>query len=484
MQDTLLSIILLFLSLNIIGLTVIKAPFKNIFDFIIIFFAILVILYAFSNIYYQNKTEEHYKDAEDDKDADEDISSFSQGLTIYNSCFSKKSYPIASSRTWYNVSDYFLANTCPDIRMADTHMTFDHTPAYSKINGFYLGSNSLHGPMCHRMGITANESFSIFMTFKFSSFVKDSEMDLDIIRLFANTINNNGLAVYIEKNYAIEDDFVKAMMVLEYANKKYILAIPKLNTSFTYMLAISKNSLRIEVIFYPNIGDLSSTPSMKFVALDQEIDMGTDVLLSNKEMVINQNKNVAMHIFNIGFFNKPLQEYHFADIYNHTQKLIHKNNHIVKTFITQINDLNNEISKIRRCPYDDFTCKTCSGVSNWANVSDILKNATPECLSAVNEFCKMHPNHENCVCWDPTNVQSKTDACVAYKSIFSPAQESANICKTKYNLCSCDDIPKKSANETEKKGPQLVEGAPIILNKVFDTVNKTDMELYHELPIS
>jgi hypothetical protein len=472
MKDKLLSIILLFTAVNILALALVNKPVQ--YDFIVIAASIILVIYALYQIYKTNSMEQFDEQIADDE---EDITAFASGLTIYNSCFTKKSFP-TSTRTWYNISNHFESSSCPDIRLSDTHMNFIYNPAFSKANGFYLGNNVLNGPMCHQMGITANDSFSVFFSFKFASFVKDPQEELNIIQLFANTVNNNGLKLYIEKDYVIENDQVKTNMVLQYANTKYNVVIPPLNTAHNYMIAIVKDSLKLIMYFYPNISDLSSTSSLKVVAVDNDIDMNTDVLLSNKEMVINKNKNLAMNIYNIGFYNKALQEYHINDIYNHTQKYLQKSNQILKNFSTQITDLSQQITKLKSCPYDDATCKLCNGVSNWSDVSNILNNATPECLAGVNTFCKQHPTHEKCVCWDPANSQSKADSCKAYVSIFSKETDVEAI-KDKHNLCPCDQVCAKPRENIS------TDPLPRIINKAFDTPhsNKTDMDLYYALPI-
>jgi hypothetical protein len=474
MQDKLLSIILLFTAINILALAVFNKPIK--YDFIVIVAAIILIVFALNRIYNVNALEQ-FDEQVSLIDEDENITPFSTGLTIYNSCFSKKSFP-TNTRTWLNISPYFANGSCPDIRISDTHMNFIYNPAFSQANGFYMGNNVLNGPMCHQIGITANDSFSVFFSFKFASFVKDPQDELNIIQLFANTLNNNGLKLFIEKNYSIENDQVKANMVLQYANTSYRVSIPPLNTSYNYMIAIVKDSLKLIMYFYPNISDLSSTSSQKIIAVNTEIDMNIDVLLSNKEMVVNKNKNIAMNIYNIGFYNKALQEYHINDIYNHTQKHLQKSNQLLKNFATQISELNQQILKMKSCPYDAATCKLCNGVTNWSNVSNVLNNATTECLAAVDTFCKQHPTHEKCVCWDPANSQSKGDACKAYVSIFSKETDIEAL-KSKHNLCPCDKVcPKPQVNVT------TTNPLPRIINKAFEgNANKTDIELYYALPI-
>lgn len=473
MHDALLGIIILFLAINIFVTVVLrKTNVYNLFDLIIIFFSIVMILYALYTIYNNNFVEKFDQNATSTIE-DEDISQFVNGLTIYVSSISKKSYP-SPTRTWYNISKFFENGTCSSVRTADTNFNFSYIPAYESSNGFLLGNNMLVGPMCHQLGITANDSFSIVFTFKLTEFVAEPENDLEIIKLFANTENNKGLVLYIPKQYSINNELITCKMILEYANLSFQLDIPVLNTSYTYMMAIVKQNFNIKVMIYPDITDLAINSSVKHIALNTPIDKNIDVLLSNKELVVNRNKNLPINLYNILFYNKGITDITLNEIYIHIQKYLHQANQIIINFNKQIEDLRNQIENAKRCSYDDATCKLCSSVSNWNDMVDIVTKATPECLNAVNQFCKNNPKHPKCVCWDAQNNLSTTDSCKAYVSLFS---KDVNIEKIKadYNLCPCG-----SGSQTNDT-PVIPQ--PKLMNNAYDVKGKSDIQLYYELPV-
>ena len=389
-------------------------------DYIICLIAFLVLSYA---IYMfltglTTPTPESFENAPANAADDEDITPFSSGLTVYLSAFSKASYdPVVSGRKWRNLAPHFEGSTCPILPGA-LDFNFMYNPSFSKENGFYLGNNVLHGPMSFQCGVSTNESLSVFMTLKFATFSRTSTEDIDIFRMYANTINNTGLALVIKKDYVMENDLVKCNMVLEFGEKRFPVEMPAINTAHTYIFMIVKNSLRLDVHIYPNVTDLSSTSSLRTHGLHRDLEVGTDVLLSNKEVVLNSNKNAAVHLFNIGFYNRAIPEYYMNDLYNHIQKHLQKTNAMLQGFATQIGGLEKEITDLRACPYDDETCNICGSVTDWSDTTHLLTHATSDCLSQVHRFCKANPNHPKCVCWNPTNVQSKTEACMTYVSIF------------------------------------------------------------------
>jgi hypothetical protein len=453
-----------------------KTNVYNIFDLIIIFFSVVMIMYALYFIYKKNHMESFDQNATTSNDTPEDFSKFSSGLTIYTSTMSKKSYP-TPTRTWYNISTFFdyTEGACQPIKTSDTNFNFSYVPAFNASNGFLLGNNMIIGPMCHQLGITANDSFSIVMSFKFNEFVRDPENDLELIRLYANTQNNNGLAMYIDKSYTIENgNLVTCKMFLEYANLKFQLETPVINTSYTYMLVIIKNTFAMKAVLYPDIGDLASTSSLKHVLVTTPLDRTLDVLLSNKELVINRNRNIPMNIFNILIFNKAISDFNINDIYAHFQNFLHQSNELMINFNRQIETLRSQLEQGKTCPYDSATCKLCSTITNWNDMMEIVTKGTPDCLKAINNFCKNNPKHPKCLCWDSQNSLSSTETCKAYVSLFSKDVDIEKI-KKEYKLCPCGE------NTCDQKPPEPQK--PKLINNSYDVIGKSDIQLYNELPV-
>jgi hypothetical protein len=122
-------------------------------------------------------------------------------------------------------------------------------------------------------------------------------------------------------------------------------------------------------------------------------------------------------------------------------------------------------------------------------MTNVILNASPECLTAINRYCIKNPRTEICSCWNPSNILSKTDACKSYTNIFNGNKcittdnldkKTLDIVKAKYNLCDCS-----LTNPAEAPPPvvkPVVVPAPKIIDNMFNT-NMTDIDLYNALPV-
>lgn len=446
---------------------------------------VLLLTMIITTFYIINSQKQIEKFIDNQSDYNEPLEPIERGLTIYSSVFSKNSYPEKSNK-WRNISGYFSNNSCPDVELDYTHFKFVNMPSYSREKGFFLLNNSINGPMSHQMGISANESFTIFFTMKFDLINSGKpDKDMHIINLYANTISNNGLSLYLSKDFTIIDTTdtlnVTTNINMVFGQQKLTKQLI-INNAYTYMFAIVKDNLNIKLFVYPNIDSLSVTSSNRVDVASLDIDPESDILLSNKEMRINGNNNLPAFIYNIGVYNYALALNSLSDIYTHTQKEIHKDNFVVKEFSKIIKDLVNEKESLKTCPYDEDTCTKCVAVKDWSDMTDIVTNATNECLESVNSYCIKNPSHDKCVCWNPSNVQSKSEVCKKYVKLFDnkDEQQTINEIKQDYNLCSCDQVQNKNSkqiqdNETEVRIPNMI-------HKAYDN-NKSDMELYKDIVI-
>lgn len=506
MEEAILCIVLLVLSIGLTLFALLKKPFSLYgIDYI---FAIIGVLILFYSLFFVNNckiivSKEEFVNSiegvldllgsQDKKTSknlaeniknNEDINSFSRNLTIYYSAFSKISYPHNTKR-WLNISPYFSSpqNICPDIKIQDTNAEFSDIPSYSPDNGFALGLNKITGPMSHQLGINANDSFSIFFSMSFNEFLQNEPNDLILLKLYANTETNNGLSMVINKDYTIQSNGTVLLNgTLSFGNQTETLAIPQITPEYIYLFVIIKQGHNLIINMYPNVGDLSSTYS-RYSTLGT-FQVNGDVLLSNKEMIINNNKNLQAHIFNFGIYNKAITTQTISAIYTNLQTQIQKYSQVLQDLNSAISKLNKKIEDIKKCPYDDNVCKTCNNIKDWTNMTNIILNASPECLSAINEYCSKNPGKEICSCWNPSNVLSQTSACKSYTSIFNGGKcitpdnldsNTLDIIKSKYKFCNCVDIEKS-------KITPVVVPKPKIINQSFN-VNSTDIDLYNSLPI-
>ena len=500
-QIVVIYVIILILAITLAVFAVLKQPFSLYgIDYIFALFGILLVWYSSSQIF---KPKESFTDSLEGilglmqktptKNENEDIGPFARNMTIYYSAFSRTSYP-SNTKKWYNISPYFSspANVCPDVKIEDTNAYFLEVPSFSTENGFGLGLNKVIGPKSHQLGISANDSFTIFFTISFNEFLSKESNTLEVLKIYANTLNNIGISLVIQNDYKItENNLIATNAELIFGNRTEKLNMPAISIEYVYFFCIIKSGHKITVNLYPNIGDLASTYN-KFSNLANFI-VDEDVLLSNKELSINNNKNIQAHIFNFGIYNKAISNQTLVALYNNIQSQIQKHSQVLQDLTGVISNLNKQITKIKDCPYPDTICSKCTGITDWTNMTNVILNASPECLAAIHEYCLKNPEKEICSCWNPSNVLSKTEACKNYTSIFNgnkcitPDQldaQTLEVIKTKYNLCSCSAVAQTScpkATPIEVK-PVIVPSPKIIENRY--NMNSSDMDLYNALPLN
>jgi hypothetical protein len=463
-----LNIVIVSISLLIIIFTAFVRPYHPTVNVMISILAFIVFMYFLLQI--KPSKEQFAEQFTAGTIYNENVATISNGLVLYTSAFSNNSYS-GTGREWTNLIVPTKTNTCTTTL---PNLNFTQVPSFTKLNGFYLGPNAIIGPMSFQMGFVANESFTICFTIKFDAFSKTAPTkDIEILKLYGNTMNNNGISLFMKPDYVMENEIIKASMVLGFGDLLFDLKINSINTTYTYIFFIVKNALKLSVYAFPNVAEISSTSSLKLTLLNTDIDSSTDVLLSNKEMMINRNQNLMAHIYNFGVFNKALMEFNINDVYVHIQKEIQKNNQMLIDFNKKLADLQAVIDKSKQCPYDQTVCDACVAVTDWTDMTNVLFNASNECLDKINKFCIANPTHNKCTCWNPANIMSKTEACKTYKAIFEPAKppvapvpakcDVAEI-KKQYNLCPC--APEKDNQQ----------------NQICD-FNKTDLEYYNEIDI-
>ena len=509
-EQVLLGTVLIILAIGMAIFAVAKKPFACFVDYIIAFLGVLLVLYASVNL--TQKPIESFTDntsgigrllsvlsiknsanvssltTPTTNTYNEDLTPYVRYLTLYYSCFSSSSYP-HNSRKWYNIAPFFSSpqSVCPDVTMDDTNMFFLEAPSFSRDNGFGLGINKIIGPQCYRMGFYANDSFTIFFTIKFDSF-SQSDKPFEILKLFANTASNNGISLQIEKEFSVNNELVSVKMNFTFGTSTWQLDMPSINKAYVYFFVIMKNNQGIKINVYPNIGDVSSTPSFVINALAVNTEANSDVLLSNKEMIINSQQNLQAHIYNFGVFNRAIQDHTISDLYLSIQTEIQKGNQLLQDLAATITNLQNQLANKGKCPYDNTTCAACSAVKDWTNVSSIILNATPECLQAINAYCTKNPSNNICSCWNPQNILSQTNQCRSYVSIFSGQScvspdtvddTTLDVIKSKYNLCSCQET---SSNPQPLQNKPIVVPSPKVIDNVYN-YNADDVDLYNSIRV-
>lgn len=496
MEEAILCIVLLVLSIGLVTFAIMKKPFGLYgVDYI---FSIIGILLVFYCLFDLAKACKVWSSTEGFVNAiglggsvknNEDLSSFSRNLTIYYSGFSTLSYPHSTKR-WLNISPYFSSpqNVCPDIKIEDTNAEFLDVPSYSPENGFALGLNRITGPMSHRMGINANDSFSIFFSMSFNEFLTNEENDLNLLRIYANTKNNIGLSMDISKDYTVQPNGLAIINgTFTFGNQTEQLVIPQITPDQIYLFVIIKQGHNFLINAYPNVGDLASNVA-KHSTLAKFSVSNEDVLLSNKEMMINGSRNIQAHIHTFGVYNKAIANETITAIYTNLQKQIQKYSQVLQDLNAALAKINKKMDDMKKCPYDKKTCDACTSVKDWSNMTDLILNASPDCMKAIHEYCVQNPGKDICACWNPSNILSQTNACKSYTAIYNGGScitpdnldtKTIDVIKAKYNFCSCTEVPPKPAGPVVKA---IVVPKPKVLNNYYN-LNSSDMDLYNALPI-
>ena len=502
MEQLVVGIVIILLSMGLLFLAISKRPFGQPYiDFIFSIFAVILVAYAvfrmcghdkmsFESFDQSNITRliNNIRNTDSTQLTTEKLSKFSSHLTIYYSAFSRESYPTPGKKL-YNISPYFSSpqNACPDIQMENTYAYFTDIPSYSPDTGFALGLNKLTGPMSHQLGVNANDSFSIFFAVKFDEFELAKE-PLEIFKMYANTPNNNGLSLTISNDYktvAQDGNISLVFEVLYGTNSKEAVTLPSINVNYVYLFFIIKNGHSLILNIYPNITDISSSSSNVIRLSNYKIDITEDVLLSNKEMIINQNKNILGHLYNFGIFNRAVTDQTISDVYINIQDQLQKYNQTIQSFNEALIAARAEIAQIKQCPYDKDTCNECSNITDWTNTTNIIMQASSSCMAAIHKFCKKNTQSPLCTCWNPNNIVSSSESCRNYKSIFSGDScfsvdninaNTLEIIKQKNGLCDCTSLP--VVLPPKPIVPKVIVPKPKLLDNNF-YVNTSDIDVYN-----
>jgi len=529
-EQLILGIVIILLSIGMTVFAIAKKPFSNFIDYIIAFLGVLLVLLATTNMTMCNNVE-NFTDtstgigrmlsvlsiknaattaisgstltqgSQSTNAYNENLNLFVRNLTVYYSAFSSASFP-NSNRRWFNISPYFSSpqSVCPDVSMDDTSMFFLEIPSYSRDNGFSLGVNKIIGPQSYQLGFSANDAFTMFFTLKFNEFAASDDI-LEIFKFFANTSTNNGMSLYINNDYSVNNEVAHINMFFTFGTFNWPLTLKSINMAYVYFFVITKSGHNIAINVYPNIGDISSSPSFSTQVLKATIDPSTDILLSNKEMVMNSYQNLQANIFNFGIYNRDIPDHTIADLYTNIQTEIQKSNQLLLDLAATITNLQNQLASQGQCPYDTTTCGVCSGIADWTNISSIILGATPDCLAAINSYCTKHPTSTICSCWNPQNILSKTDQCRNYVGIFSGKScvtsdsvdpQTLAVIKQKYALCDCGSVAagaggsksapggSASASTLVPSAKAIIVPAPKLIDNVFN-YNATDVDLYNSI---
>lgn len=384
-------------------------------------------------------------------DLEENITDISAALALYTTSFNTKSYP-NYGKTWVNIapSPSVPTKDCP---IDSRSLTFELNPIFSRKTGFYLGNNRLVGPLSNSLGVQFHNTFTMVFVVKHSNLmVSTGNQEIEFLKLYANSPNNNGMSMYIKKDsLAVENNVQVGSLMFQYADKPPQQCLMNADDS---LMHLDKDLL---VFFYivkdiDNIRILYMTEKSNIIHQLLKFNVSNeDITFSNKEMVINRMVSWNANLYNFALYNKALTDDEVTSFYNHIIGEYMKNvdpsyTKILEKYNTAVDFL----TDFTKCPYDQTTCGSCTSVTSWCDSSQVLATGTT-CRSAIDKFCTANPKNPACKCWDSSSAVFNTEQCKLYRSIFGSRENFLNFLslddiefiKKKYKLMTLEECPKE-----------------------------------------
>lgn len=387
------------------------------------------------------------------KNVPDEIKPFvSMGLTMFFSSFlATENNSVYSQRVWRNYVPPLPG--CTD--EANTHLIFDTVPSVGS-RGFLLNQNKIKGPPSHMLGISGPNSFTFFMTLKFNDH-RTSTLPIDLFRIYANTLTINGLSMTMGKDVVLEKDGETMTMELsvKYGSKNVCAActggvncgqydvkgeeftLPEviLNKKHVHTFVLIKRENILHLIRLHN--------EMKMPLINQTLHHPEDVTFSNKEFEINPNGNLNAHIYMTGFFNRALSDAEVNRLGEYIKEYTDMLDPEVTSFREKVDVLQKEVQDLKKCPYNESTCKSCTQIDNWA-APNALATADKLCFSAIHKYCTATPTGPGCECWDPKNPRYNSDGCISTRRMYdnenyldrnNMSSDDLAFIRDKYSVC-------------------------------------------------
>lgn len=339
---------------------------------------------------------------------------YNNNLTLYYSIFSKDSLNL-TTYLWKNISPYFTKNVLKECKTRN-HMEYTDFVLEKKgdiiadkIDGLVIKETFLQGPLTHQLGINSI-NFTYVLLFKIGILEKHDD-NLSFFKSYANTISNNALSIEIIGN-SIRFDYKDTYTVkfrIDYAgiSEPFISPDIELNRNNVLLLNCVKDKYSIDV----SIFDMSTMIKIPIVTINEIKEIDSNIILSNKEISINQNSNLNIHIYAIALFNQSITDNMY--IINYFNNELYKISAEFKTLSSvYLSVEDHDQNKSSSCIYDKIVCDTCDDIIDWNNITS-LTNASKECKTAINDFCKLNTTAKGCECW-----QSNSLECQIIKSMF------------------------------------------------------------------
>lgn len=405
---------------------------------------------------FENNTISLSKQIYEPKVIQEDYTDIVKQCIIYLTAFSVDSYRSGTNK-WINVAYNSKNKTCG---RDSQYFNFDNTPMFSRKLGVSLGTTAIIGPYCNNLGISLQSAFSIFIICKHGDFTSDNIKDIELLKLYANSSNNNGLSFYIKSNtVSLQNNNVTGKLVIRYTDDitEYDCLLNSKDTAFSFDrlnlsgFFIIKNIDSIRVLYM-----VAGDPTVKQLA---NINIKeTTATFSNKELFINRLKNWKAYVYSFGIISEAISDNSVTSLFSHVNNEYLKATYDDFFFLTKdYNNLLNDFNNLSKCPYDSNVCASCSTITQWNNITQVL-SAPTECKSAINTYCSANVRDEFCRCWDVKYVGYNDNTCKMFRNMFDSnystcsniSQDDINCIRNKYGLIYKSDcpVPKINNNNT------------------------------------
>lgn len=404
-------------------------------------------------------------------DDEENISTIMNNLSIYCTAFNKLSYTIGS-KEWRNLMDVSTDKNgslvCP------TQLNFDVVPAYSRQNGFSLSSNFLKGPFSNTLKISYKTPYTIMLAFKNGLLTNDrtTNQRVELLKLFANSDNNNGLSLYFESgSLKSQNNTEFGKLMFQYSN----------NTPVELKLASTDNLFKVDNNILSLIYIVRYEDKLRILYMTEKNNnvyelakfniTNDDITFSNKELYINRYKNWNANIYTFAIYRSALTDANISNIYEHIKSLYIKFND--PNYISMADKYNSMIDLIRqlvKCPFDKPVCDACKSITQWNDFTQII-NAPLDCRKAISQYCQTNTKNSFCQCWDTSSSIYNTPGCRMLRDVFASdgklvcsnlTEDDIKCIKSKYNLT---DQP-KTKPKGKKKDTELEYDSTYSFDKI------------------
>lgn len=382
---------------------------------------------------------------------EEDIESIQSDLMTYLTIFNKQSFN-NMGRSWFNIA--------PQKTDANSIYSFDLAPISSRITGLYLGNNRIIGPLSNNLEIQYHNSYTMVLVCKHGalSTEQSSTSDIELLKLYANSPNNNAWSLFIKKGSVTNTNNTQTgALMFQFANQEPIAC--KIDKDHNFI-----NFEKDVLIYYFIVKDIDNVRIMMMTEKSNRIYQimkfsvtNTDINFSNKEMIINRLMNWNANIYAFGIYNTAFTDEQVSNFYSHFMEEYLKN--IDPNFtrmMGQYNDTIRLLKSLTKCPMDKDSCNKCDDVKNWSDITQVV-TAPITCKSAINGFCSINTSVPLCKCWDSTSPNYNSESCKTYRDLLTGEKKNiidqittsdVDTIKTKYGLINPDQCPTAIAKQS------------------------------------